>query len=286
VHHLARSSISLVLLLRIGAVSGLSAQEPGKQAIQPSVPFELVSGFLLVIPGQIGNIEGLKFILDTGATRSVIDRKLADRLHVRRHKSETLSFDTTIPVEVGEIPEMRIGPLRGDSVSVLIVKLDEYSKLAEHVDGVIGLDMLSRSWSFTIDYERKMISFQIAEGGSAAHTSFTCFVTRLYIQGLPVSLLVDTGFDGILLYQNRLRARLPGMRVEGEFKDASMGRLRMKQVRLPDVRMLDSSAERTVYLMDEHTNNAVPGVDGFFGPGELRAKRIEFDFAEGRLRFQ
>ena len=47
-----------------------------------TMPFELVAGFLVVVDGQIGNLNGLKFILDTGATHSLIDQKVADRLQL------------------------------------------------------------------------------------------------------------------------------------------------------------------------------------------------------------
>jgi hypothetical protein len=40
----------------------------------------LVSDFLVVVKGGIGNLDDLKFIVDTGATWSVIDRKVAVRL--------------------------------------------------------------------------------------------------------------------------------------------------------------------------------------------------------------
>jgi hypothetical protein len=45
------------------------------------LPFKLSDGLLIVVEGRIGTLGKLKFILDTGATRSVVDRKVADKLH-------------------------------------------------------------------------------------------------------------------------------------------------------------------------------------------------------------
>jgi hypothetical protein len=52
---------------------------PGQSQVQESrrsateIPFELVSGFLIEFRGDLGSLSGLKFILDTGATHSIVD---------------------------------------------------------------------------------------------------------------------------------------------------------------------------------------------------------------------
>jgi hypothetical protein len=47
----------------------------------------------VVVDGQIGNLKGLRFILDTGATHSLIDRKVADRLRVEAARGKVMNFD-------------------------------------------------------------------------------------------------------------------------------------------------------------------------------------------------
>ena len=268
--------------------SASAGQNDARSAVQGSLPFDLVSGFLIVVQGQIGSMDGLRFIFDTGTTHTVIDTSMVNRLRLHRHRrsAKTVVFDKTIFVELAEIPEMRIGPLHAVSVSVGVAKLDEYSKLAQHVDGIIGLDLLSRNKSLTIDYEHKIVSFEISESESVSRTQSTCFITRLYVQGLPVDLLVDTGLDGIILYRNRLRARLPAMSLRSELTDVWMGPLHLKQARIPDVRISDASEERSVYLLDERPGSTPPSLDGVFGPATLHAKRIQFDFSAGVIRWE
>jgi tripartite-type tricarboxylate transporter receptor subunit TctC len=39
----------------------------------------------------------------------------------------------------------------------MVAKLADYSEFAEHADGILGLDLLSKSKKFTIDYERDVV---------------------------------------------------------------------------------------------------------------------------------
>jgi hypothetical protein len=285
VRHLIHSAGSAVVVLGFISISCLCAQDLGKPAVSTTMPFKLVSGFLVVVDGQIGNLDGLKLILDAGATHSLIDRKVADRLHLKRRSGEVISFDRHIPVEWAIIPELRVGPMRTGTLRVMVVKLAEYSDLAEQADGIIGLDLLSQSKKFTIDYDTRTVSLQLAEVGTTERSSSRCFVIPLAVQGIQVNLAVDTGLQGIVLYKDRLRKRLPKMRVEGESTDVTMGRLRGTQVRLTGVRIVDAEVVSTAILMDGPDDKTLPGVDGYLGPAILQAKLIEFDFDAKVLRW-
>lgn len=286
IRQLSLLTCSIFLVLGIISSSRLYAQDSNKPTVGPTIPFELDSGFLVVVNGQIGNLDDLKFILDTGTTHSVIDRKVADRLRLRRRPGEVMNVDRLIPVEWADIPELRVGPMRAEGFRIMVVKLTEYSEVAENADGIIGLDLLSRSKKFTIDYDRRIVSFQVTEDGTANHSLSGCLVVPLVVQGFPMYLAVDTGLQGILLYENRLRKRLPKLRIEGVSTKVAMGRIRATQVRLPGVRIVGAETVTTVLLIDGPNEEALPGVDGYLGPASLHAKRIEFDFDAGILRWQ
>jgi predicted aspartyl protease len=284
VRHLILFAGRAILIFGTISMSCLHAQDAGKATATTTMPFELISGFLVVVDGYIGNLDGFKFILDTGATHSLIDRKVADRLHLKRRSGEVISFDRYIPMDWAIIPELRVGPLRAETLQVMVVKLAEYSDLAEHADGIIGLDLLSQSKKFTIDYEAKTVSLQLAVG-TTGRSSASCFVTPLVVQGLQVNLAVDTGLQGIVLYKNRLRKGLPKMRIEGESINVAMGRLRGTQIRLAGVRIADAEVASTAILIDGPNDKTLPDVDGYLGPSTLQAKRIEFDFDAKVLRW-
>jgi predicted aspartyl protease len=275
-----------VLLIGLLSPAHPCAQELLQPAASSTIPFELVAGFLVVVTAQIGDLEGLKFILDTGATHSLIDRKVASKLKLPRTAGQVMNFDRLISVDWADIPELRIGPMRSPALRVMVVKLGEYSELAEHVDGIIGLDLLSRTKKFSIDYERRVLFLQLPETGSAERPLSACFVIPVVVQGVAIHLAVDTGLQGVLLYKNKLRKRLPQLHMEGESTTVAMGRLRGTQVKLAGVRIAGAEIGTTFTLIDDPIEDDLRGVDGIVGTAFLHAKRIEFDFDAGVLRWQ
>jgi predicted aspartyl protease len=260
-------------------------QDIGKPAVGPTV-IELVSGFLVVVDGQIGNLDGLKFILDTGASHSLIDRKVADRLRLPRRPGDVVNFDGHIAVAWADISGLRVGPMSTETLSVMVVKLAELSELAGAADGIIGLDVLSRSKKFTIDYDRRTVSIQIADDATPVRATSAYFVVPLVVQGLRMELIVDTGLQEIVLYKNRLNKRLPKVRTEGKLTNVAMGRLRGTRVELPGVRIAGAEVVATAILIDGPDEHVLPGVDGVLGTTFLSAKRIKFDFDARVLRWQ
>src|SRR5690349_24484754 len=106
------------------------------------MPFKLYAGYLIVVEGRIGAMGKLKFVLDTGATHSVIDRKLASKISVVRRSGKVLNFDKTIPAEWVEVPEVQFGPIEAAPFSMMVSDLRYFQSFATHVDAVIGLDLL------------------------------------------------------------------------------------------------------------------------------------------------
>jgi predicted aspartyl protease len=275
-----------VLLIALSGASLLDAQDLVKPAASPMMPFELVSGFLVVVNGRIGNLDDLKFILDTGASKSVIDRKVADRLGLPRRAGAVLNFERRIPVGWTDIPELQVGPLRAEGVRLMVVDLAKYFEFGKHADGIIGLDLLSRSNKFTIDYRRRVVSLQLPEERHADRAASACFLVPLVIQGQQIQVVVDTGLQGIVLYKNGLHKQLPKLRMEGGATNVTMGPIRASQIRLRDVQISGAEAVVTVLLIDDPDGGALPGVDGYLGPASLAAERVEFDFVRSVLRWQ
>ena len=112
------------------------------------------------------------------------------------------------------------------------------------------------------------------------------FKIPIAVQGAAVQLLVDTGFQGILLYRDRVRKQLPTMRTEGEPKEVVESGLRATEVGLPGMRIGGSDQVRVVFLIDGPGQGDLPGVDGILGAASLHAKRIDFDFTHMVLRCQ
>jgi hypothetical protein len=197
-----------------------------------------------------------------------------------------MNFDRRIAVEWANISDLRVGPLRAEMVQVTVMNLAEYSEFAENVDGIIGLDLLRRSNKFTIDYERRLISFQLAANWTSDRAPAGNLVIPVVVQGLTLHLTVDSGLQGVLLFTDRIRERLPKMRTEGESTNVTIGRLRATRVKLPGVRIGGPVLALTVFLIDGPDKEELPGIDGYVGPLSLTANRIEFDLAASALSWQ
>jgi predicted aspartyl protease len=281
-------SIGLFLLLATVLTSKADAQglaQEQSQTYVSSIPFELLSDFVVVVQGQVGNLDGLRFILDTGSSHTVIDRRVADRLGLKRIPGRVTNFDRYIPVEWADVPQLSVGPIHAVPFRVMVANLSEQSEFGQEVDGILGLDLLSRGKKLAIDYERKLISIDMGPHSKAAEPPPNGFVVPVVVQGVPMHLLVDTGFRDILVYKERLRSGLPHLRTEGEPKKAVIGRLQATQINLPGVQIFGRGAVTPILLIDG-PNTDVGAVDGYLGPTSLHAKRLELDFASKVLRWQ
>jgi predicted aspartyl protease len=275
-----------VLVFGFLFASLLDAQDLAKSAISPTIPFKLQANFLVVVKGQVGDLDGLNFILDTGASYTLIDRKVADRLKLRRLPGKITNFNHDVPVDWAEIPDLRVGPIQIGALPVLVARLSEYSEFAKNVDGIIGLDLLGRSKRLFIDYERQTVSWELPSDDGGRPPSATYLAIPFMVQGFPMHLIIDTGLQGILLYKDRLHKALPAVRTEGEAIEVGMGHLQTTRVKLPGVSLVGPETVATVFLTDGPSLGDLPGIDGYLGIAALKAKRVEFDFAARILRWQ
>jgi predicted aspartyl protease len=278
------------LFLLVGALvlsDPAGAQDSVKFAEQ-TVPFELKSDFLVIVNGEIGELHDLKFILDTGATYTVIDRRVADKLQLHREPGKVMNFDREVALEWAQIPPLRVGPIVVKASRALVGKLSDYSSFAEEVDGIIGLDVLGKSEALMIDYQKRAISWQVVEkdGNQRSRENWNYYVVPIVVQGRPLRLVVDTGLEGIVLFADRLRKDMPHLRTEGEEVRVDIGRLQATQVKLPGVRIAGSETVATVFLMNGPDVRALSGVDGYLGVASLHAKQVEFDFRAMQIRWR
>jgi hypothetical protein len=104
-------------------------------------------------------------------------------------------------------------------------------------------------------------------------------IVELRLQGRPIYLIVDTGLPGILLFEECLRKRVPGLRTAGSIHNVTMGgRVPAKQATLPDVLFGKTNRDVSVLFMPSPAADMLPGIDGIVGIAALKARRVHFDF--------
>ena len=249
------------------------------------VQFKLFRGYTIVAQGAMGGRGKLNFLIDTGSVPSVVDHRIARKLHLVG-KVESLSvFSGNLRAQRVSVPEVQLGPTRAASLEMLVGDLGFIEReLGVRIDAMIGLDLLSQS-SFSIDYERKTISF----GSSQPLETVVTFtpglpyaVVDVRAQGQLLRLMVDTGAKDLILFEPRVRGRLPALRLVGSKTSANMhGAVSLRRVELEEARMGQTNlGNLNAYIMDVAAD---PEFDGLLGIASLGVKRVSFDFVRNTL---
>ena len=114
------------------------------------VPFELHQRHLVVTKGSIGRLNGLSLLIDTGTIPSMVDARIARKLHLNAEPSMLIAFGQQIPIQSAALEGFRIGSLHSGPVPAGIGDLSYLEGV--QIDAIVGLDVLART-SFSIDYQ-------------------------------------------------------------------------------------------------------------------------------------
>jgi predicted aspartyl protease len=251
-----------------------------------SMPFDLREDFLIVVEGRIGPIEHLRFILDTGSSRTIVSQKIADQFTLSRQPALLIALGNKRKLESAIFPEVQIGPLRVLNQPMIVGNLAKVSEFATNVDAILGLDILSRCKALEIDYAAREVRFVNPHSASdEGHASVNAFFVPATLERRSIRLLVDTGMQGVVLFEGRLRSHV-GKWESTEKVSALMGSSRIQQVRLPSLWLGPFQINAPVFILPGK-RSAVPEVmDGALGPRALGATRIALDFDDMKLRFR
>ena len=243
---------------------------------------------MIVLEGRIGNVGKLKFVLDTGVTHSVIDRKLADKIAVGHRSGKVVNFDKTVMAEWVEVPEVQFGPIEVAPFSMMVSDLRYFQSFATKVDAVIGLDLLRLS-SFSIDYDTRKVFFGPIDTteGVPMSSDPICLSVQLLVGDSKLQLLLDSGAQALVLYEDKIRNRIPQLRIEGELEGVSIGGfVHAKKAVLPRARLGTTDLKGTVFLVKAPSGNVLSVIDGYLGNAVLKARRIDFNFETKTLAWK
>lgn len=127
-------------------------------ADEPRISFILVRDSLVVVPVSLNGRGGYKFLLDTGATNSILSIQVADQLGLPAQRHVTLlTAGGTLPVTVHTVKIMQIGNVQVTDLHIAVADADLFRKL--HVDGILGADYL-KQFKVSIDYAHRTLSIK------------------------------------------------------------------------------------------------------------------------------
>jgi hypothetical protein len=260
--------------------SGESANEVSTGHYE--IPFQTYRDYLIVVQGSLGDTRRLNFIIDTGTNPSVVDSRIAQKLHMAGVGAKLGVHNQVVEVQKAVVPSLQIGALRAKFLPVLVRDLGFLQKdLGIRIDAVIGLDVLSLS-NFSINYTTKRIVFGVTpvSGSSVPFQSAPPWLTvRMEVDGVSIDLLLDTAASGILLFQSRIRDRLPQLISLGERKSSNMGGdFRLQCVLLATTNLGETDFGQQNAFVVEDQEDESREFDGLLGPSALGLKQIAFDF--------
>jgi Aspartyl protease len=257
---------------------------------QCELPFQTYRDYLVVVQGSLGAKLRRNLIIDTGTDPSVIDSRVAQELHMAGVVGRLAVHNQVVDAQQAVLPSVQIGTLRAKSLPVLIRDLGFLQKdLGIRIDGVIGLDVLSLS-NFSINYTTKRIVFRVTpvSGSSVPFQSAPPWLTvRMEVDGVSIDLLLDTAASGILLFQSRIRDRLPQLISLGERKSSNMGGdFRLQRVLLATTKFGETDFGQQNAFVVEDQEDESREFDGLLGPSALGLKQIAFDFQRHTLSWK
>ena len=270
-------SIRMALLLTAGALFstlGAAANKPNE------VPFKLYRGYVVVVRGSIGILKNLNFIVDTGAVPSVLDARIARKLHLRGQPNRVELPTKTLATERVTVPDVTLGPSHVGELSVIVQDLSFVEEaLGIRVDAMVGFDLLGQS-PFTIDYELKSIVFGPVDR-SFSTVSYSpglpYAIVVLHIEKESLGILVDTGASNLVLFQSGVHNCRSALNTIGRETWTNMGgEMPVAKAQLINTFLgAVSWGHRMAYIPDNSANQP-SGLAGLLGTVAL-GKRVAFD---------
>jgi len=127
-------------------------------AVEPRIGFSFVHESLVVVPVFLNGHGPYRFLLDTGATNTILSNRLVDQLNIPLGKTQTLlTVGGSVVATKRTIDVIRIGNVQIMQAPVVAADLKLMHTL--HVDGIIGEDCLRR-FKISIDYEHQLLTME------------------------------------------------------------------------------------------------------------------------------
>jgi len=240
------------------------------------IPFEYLSNEV-VVRVTINNSQTLRFLVDTGATQSILDQEVAGTLG--KFKPSNIAMTTgagSVKMNYMNLEKMTIGEVSLSNVPVAVTSLASFDHLiGARPAGLLGANVLKR-FLITFDYEKKQLVLRDPahkldlENVEIVKTKPALGVSGLAVDGIidgavPVTCLVDTGAAFNNISQSVVKSILPtSLLPMGDVLGLDGRRIKTSSVRFKNIKLGDITVDNPVFSVASQ-NAAVPA--GIFSGG-------------------
>lgn len=212
------------------------------------VPVAIDSDGTIIVHVRINNSGPFPFLLDTGASHSVVSESLTERLKLPLVAQTTVTTVTGRETRgVVRLNQTSMGSVRSETVLASVAPASHLASVARGIDGVIGQDFLF-SFNYTLDYRRRrLIWTDGATTDEGTRLRLIAHHGRYLVQiavpggGAPMLLVPDSGADGFVMFERRGRTpmTLDAMAQRTSVRSLSgrqtVGAMMMRELRIGDV---------------------------------------------------
>jgi len=256
--------------------------------LKTRVDFQLYRDYLIVVQGSVGGVKGLRFLLDTGSTTTVLGPQLARKLNLDTTPVGVAVVSGSVKGESATAPSVQFGPIRSANVPVVIEDLSFLrGVLPFQIDAILGLDILGQS-TFVIDYSSREIRFGIAP-------SMPNSVQLQLVNGLafvdaevnhtPARLLVDTAAQSLFIF-DQLPVTALGATADGSQQPVGkIGQFDHNRVRQISIRLGEVNFGHESAFVVPNFRDAGHDFDGLMSPVALGFTRVAVDLIHKTMTF-
>jgi hypothetical protein len=278
----------VVLLTGLGVVGQPAAKGYADRGIEQHgksrIDFELYNDYLIVLRGSAGPLKGLNFLFDTGATPSVLDPRIAKKLHLITEPTPIAVVGGSVQGQTATVASLQIGPITRENVTVSVQDLTSIQNvLPIRLDGIVGLDVLGQS-TFVIDYESRQISFGSLPPMADSipfHIKDGFALVDAMVNHEQVHLLMDTGASSMILFEATTDRASRGVRSGPPAR--KLGDFDRRQVRSIDLRLGEIEFGHEAAFVIHNDRDAGHDFDGVMNPVALGIRRVAVDLGRGKL---
>lgn len=261
---------------------------PNNDPQAQEIRIRLERGYLIFASGSIGTADNLNFLIDTGTVPTLISRRLAQRLALKGTEAEVGIWGSRTMIRLVKLPTLQIGPVKVGNLMVFAIDMQPMEQeLGIRLDAIIGLDALSKT-NFTIDYGRKVISFEMPTTTEIVvpmefRDSLSPYVmVPVVIEGKQVHLLLDTGAGNLTLLDLRVKAL--GIPIKTPRSTANTaGSWQLIPIQIKQVQLGDNALRVKDAFLRPVPEEALRDFDGMVGPTSLGIKRLTMNFQAKQL---